>query len=173
MKLWLFHGGGPYHIELSSLICRANQWTGFHMIGISFMKEGWTLSWYETFIEHSIWRSYNYNNSLNMNIKTLAQNKNMRRLYKETSGIHWVNQTMEWHQFRFSTKKNSVAFTLIKSFLDQRSLHQKCPYSELFWSVFFCIWSISPYSVRMRKIRTKITPNTDTFYAVVLNGMNG
>ena len=30
-----------------------------------------------------------------MNIKTLAQNKNMRRLYKETSGIHWVNQTME------------------------------------------------------------------------------
>ena len=35
---------------------------------------------------------------------------------------------------------------------------EKCPYSELFWSVFSCIWTeygkilhISLYSVRMRK----------------------
>ena len=30
---------------------------------------------------------------------------------------------------------------------------KKCPYSKLFWSVFFRIW-------------TRITPNTNTFYAV-------
>ena len=29
----LFHDRGPYHIETSPLICRANQWTGFYMIG--------------------------------------------------------------------------------------------------------------------------------------------
>ena len=49
-----------------------------------------------------------------------------------------------------------------------------CPYSELFWSVFSRIWtecremrSISPYSVRMREMRTRITPNTDAFHAVI------
>ena len=31
--------GGPYHIETSSLICRANQWTGFYMIRASVMKQ--------------------------------------------------------------------------------------------------------------------------------------
>ena len=34
-----FHDGGPYHIEASTLICGANQWTGFYMMGISAMKE--------------------------------------------------------------------------------------------------------------------------------------
>ena len=36
--LYLFHDGGPYHIETSSLTCTANQWTGFYMIGTSVMK---------------------------------------------------------------------------------------------------------------------------------------
>ena len=35
----LFYDGGRYHIETSSLICRANQWTGFYMITASVMKE--------------------------------------------------------------------------------------------------------------------------------------
>ena len=35
----IFHYGGPYHIETSPLICRANQWTGFYMIRTSVMKE--------------------------------------------------------------------------------------------------------------------------------------
>ena len=35
----LFHDGGCYHIETSPLICKANQWTGFYMIGSSVMKE--------------------------------------------------------------------------------------------------------------------------------------
>ena len=30
---------GPYHIETSPVICSANQWTGFYMIGTSVMKE--------------------------------------------------------------------------------------------------------------------------------------
>ena len=50
-------------------------------------------------------------------------------------------------------------------------LRKKCPYSELFWSAYSRIRTeygeilrISPYSVRMR---TRITPNTDTFYAML------
>ena len=38
------------------------------------------------------------------------------------------------------------------------ALHEKCPYSEFFWSVFSAIWTeyqeilpIYPYSVRMRE----------------------
>ena len=55
------------------------------------------------------------------------------------------------------------------------SLREKSPYLELFWSVFSLIWTeygdteitrISPYLVRMRKTRTRITLNTDTFNAV-------
>ena len=57
--------------------------------------------------------------------------------------------------------------------LSCKPLCKKCPYSELFWSAFSCVWteygekrSISPYSVRMWEIRTRIALNTDTFYAV-------
>ena len=35
----LFHGEGPYHIETSLFICKANQWTGFYEIESSVMKE--------------------------------------------------------------------------------------------------------------------------------------
>ena len=35
--------GGPYHIENSLSICKANQWTGFYMIETSVMKELRTL----------------------------------------------------------------------------------------------------------------------------------
>ena len=38
----------------------------------------------------------------------------------------------------------------------ETTLRKKCPYSELFWS-------------ERGKIRTRITPNTDTFYAVSVN----
>ena len=37
--LTLSYDGGPYHIETSPLICRANQWTDFYMTGTSIMKE--------------------------------------------------------------------------------------------------------------------------------------
>ena len=54
------------------------------------------------------------------------------------------------------------------------TLRKKSPYSELLWSVFLPDFprSISPYLVRKRenprKMRTRITPNTDSFYAVSL-----
>ena len=34
----LFHDKGPYHIEISTLIGSANQWTGFYMILNSVMS---------------------------------------------------------------------------------------------------------------------------------------
>ena len=53
------------------------------------------------------------------------------------------------------------------------SLLKKCPYSELFWSVFSRIrteysqiQSMFPYKSKCEKIRTRITPNMDTFHAV-------
>ena len=68
---------------------------------------------------------------------------------------------------------------------------KKCPYSELFWSAFFLHFPASvslrvqsvcgkmreKCLVRMqknaRKMRTRITPNTDTFYAVIaINNQN-
>ena len=38
-KHQLFHHGGSCLIETSPLICSANQWTGFCIIGTSFMKD--------------------------------------------------------------------------------------------------------------------------------------
>ena len=49
------------------------------------------------------------------------------------------------------------------------TLREKCPCSELFWSVFPRIQT-EYVSLRIQsesgKIRARITPNTDTFYAV-------
>ena len=50
------------------------------------------------------------------------------------------------------------------------SLCKKCPYSELFWSAFSRIRTEYGEILRIQsecgKIRTRITPNTDTFHAV-------
>ena len=35
----MFHDKGPCRIETSPLICSANQWNGFYLIGTSVMKE--------------------------------------------------------------------------------------------------------------------------------------
>ena len=43
------------------------------------------------------------------------------------------------------------------------SLPEKCPYWELVWSAFSRIQS------ECREMRTRITPNTDTFYAVIFS----
>ena len=56
--------------------------------------------------------------------------------------------------------------------LEKVSLREKCPYLELFWSAFsrkrteYCV-SLCIQSEH-GKIRTRITPNMDTFYAVFL-----
>ena len=63
------------------------------------------------------------------------------------------------------SSKNSKPF--LRQLLRRRNekrratLRKKCPYSELFWSVFSCIWT--EYG------RTRITPNTDTFHVVLKN----
>ena len=36
---YLLHDEGPYHVEISSLICSASQLNGFYVIGISVIKE--------------------------------------------------------------------------------------------------------------------------------------
>ena len=43
---------------------------------------------------------------------------------------------------------------------------KKCPYSEFFWSLFFCIQS------ECGKIRNRKTPNTKTFHAVFENAID-
>ena len=45
------------------------------------------------------------------------------------------------------------------------SLRKKCPYLELFWSTFSRIWTEYGES-EWGKMRTRITPNTDTFHVV-------
>ena len=47
-----------------------------------------------------------------------------------------------------------------KNLCGLKTLREKCPYSELFWSAFSRIQS------ECGKMRTTITPNMDTFYAV-------
>ena len=37
--LYIFHDGGSYHTRTSPLIYKANQWTGFYVIGTSAMTE--------------------------------------------------------------------------------------------------------------------------------------
>ena len=61
-------------------------------------------------------------------------------------------------------------FTLIFRY---STLRKKCPYSELFWPAFSCILTkygeiLSPYSSECGKMRTRMTPNMDTFHAVIL-----
>ena len=60
-------------------------------------------------------------------------------------------------------------------FLSSFALHEKCPYSEFFWSVFSRIRTeyreilrISPYSVRMWENKEQKTLNTDILHAVLL-----
>ena len=51
---------------------------------------------------------------------------------------------------------------LLDIFSSTLTLREKCPYSELFWPIF------SSIRTKYGKIRTRITPNTDTFYAVLV-----
>ena len=72
--------------------------------------------------------------------------------------------------------KSSTKLFLMNNLLSiqqyrNHSLRKKCPYLELFWSVFSRIRTeygeilrISAYSVWMREI----TPNMDTFYAIIV-----
>ena len=54
---------------------------------------------------------------------------------------------------------------------DAAPLRKKCPYLEFFWSVFSRIRTECG-EIRSMKIRTRKTPNTDTFYAVLMLEQN-
>ena len=48
-------------------------------------------------------------------------------------------------------------------------LRKKCPYSELFWSAFSRIYSVSlRIQSECGKMRTRLSPNTNTFHPVWL-----
>ena len=54
------------------------------------------------------------------------------------------------------------------------TLREKCPHSEFFWALYSRIRteyremrSISPFQSEYGKIRTRKTPNTDTFHSVI------
>ena len=62
---------------------------------------------------------------------------------------------------------------IFKSFV-YTTLREECLYLGLYWSAFCRIWTdyreillFSCIQFECRKIRTRITPNIDTFYAVL------
>ena len=61
-------------------------------------------------------------------------------------------------------------FCQICYLLEQLSLFEKCPYSEFLWCVFWRNLSLVIQS-EPSKIRTRKTPNTDTFYTVYTLGL--
>ena len=76
---------------------------------------------------------------------------------------------------RLSAKQTSYKVWWLQN--AEKALRKKCPYLELFWSVFFPHFPVFglnaerySHSVQIRenagKMWTRITPNTDTFYAV-------
>ena len=95
----------------------------------------------------------------------------------------WILADTFYATAYFEPSQRSVIYLLAVNYFCKRNpswtLSKKCPYSELFWSAFSSIpteygemRSISRYRVSHRiqskcgKMRTRITPNTDTFYAV-------
>ena len=70
----------------------------------------------------------------------------------------WSNSS--WFLLNFS-----LGFVLNAGNILNNTIREKCPYSEFFWSVFSDCVSLRIQS-ECRKIRTRKTPNTDTFHAV-------
>ena len=101
-------------------------------------------------------------------------------------------QTSDWHSIYTDFRYLQILLihsTLIDFFLNPRyselgayhilpkySLRKKCPYSELFLFMFSGIWteygeipSIFRIQPECGKMRTRITPNTDTFPSVTIS----
>ena len=67
-----------------------------------------------------------------------------------------------------SFRNNNKMYEHICCF-QQKSLRKKSPYSELSGSYFLAFGlNTEKYSSECGKIRTRITPNTETFYAVII-----
>ena len=104
--------------------------------------------------------------------------KNVWQRWKERQGkSHFYPAPISgWdtkHLFKLAAKKSIFEESSERKESSKEALREKCPYSEVFRSVFFHIGTeygeilrISPYSSVCWKIQTRITPNTDTFYTV-------
>ena len=58
---------------------------------------------------------------------------------------------------------------VISNLLVTVTLREKCPYSELFWSAFSRIRAALSIQSEYGKMWTRITPNKDTFYALLVS----
>ena len=93
---------------------------------------------------------------------------------RKSSNFLLLRMTLRSHLVLAFKKSNKFcriqAAKIVK--IKRCSLHEKCPYSELLWSLFSRTWS-QYWEIRIqpkcRKIRNRITPNTDTFNAVVVD----
>ena len=74
---------------------------------------------------------------------------------KEITFLYYYFFGQAYLQYGLYSLKKSIGVHFNRS----NQLRQKCHYSKFFWSVFSLIQS------KCKKIRTRKTPNTDTFYA--------
>ena len=79
----------------------------------------------------------------------------------------------------WSTSSNQSHSQKCSDITQKHTLRKKCPYSELFWSAFSRIRTkYERYSLSLciqskcRKMRIRITPNTDTFHTKMLMPVN-
>ena len=90
--------------------------------------------------------------------RSVASSKNLTKTsVKRNQFVAEKSSTSTFVELRWIVYGCRVGKIIIQYLFDRRSLGKKCPYSELFWSVFSCIWTeylrlrISPYSVQMQE----------------------
>ena len=78
-----------------------------------------------------------------------------------------------WCKFILFLLDSLIIFTSLLILFDWQSLRKKCPHSKLFWSAFSAFGlNTERYCVSPRiqsvcgKMRTRVTPDTDSFYVV-------
>ena len=96
-----------------------------------------------------------------------TKGKNMAS-YKTNNLLFFIWLTslaMIENQFENRFKRVTIKFVKIHCV-------KQCLYSELLWSRFSCIWTWYSVSLRIQsecgKIQTRVTPNTDAFYAITI-----
>ena len=86
--------------------------------------------------------------------------------------VNYINIT-NLSDHKFTKSKRSKLKSRCSQMFKWIHYVKNCPYSELFWSVFFRIRTEYGYSVSLcvqsgcEKIRARIISNTDTFYALI------
>ena len=84
--LYIFHGGVTFHIVTSSLICRANQWTGFYMIRTSVIKELKAIMYYyllvsrNEYIHSSFFKKPKFYNEKNTPAENIKYNDLLKKI---------------------------------------------------------------------------------------------